>query len=75
MVLKEKSLKKSVLGENLQADKENREMLLKIRKKINLEVYSENATYVITPRQQNAVQNQNIMTVNFALKVWISSNI
>ena len=50
-----------MLGENLQTIKENTEIFIKASKDIGLEVNSDNSKYMITFRQQNIVQNQNIV--------------
>ena len=46
-----------MLGENLQAIRENTEIFIKASKDIGLEVNSEKTKYMITSRHQNIVQN------------------
>ena len=53
-----------MLGENLQAIGENTEIFIKATKDIGLEVNSDKTKYMITSRQQNIVQNQNIVIEN-----------
>ena len=53
----------NMLGQNLQTVRENTEIFTKASKDIGLEVHSENTKY-ITPRQQNVLQNQNIIIRN-----------
>ena len=50
-----------MLGENLQTVREKTEIFIKASKNIVLEVNSEKTKYMITSRQQNIVQNQNIV--------------
>ena len=50
-----------MLGENLQTIRENTEIFIKARKGIGLEMNSDKTKYMITSRQQNIVQNQNIV--------------
>ena len=54
----------NMLGENLQSIGENTEIFIKASKDIGLEVNSERSKYIITSRQQNVVQNQNIVMEN-----------
>ena len=54
----------NMLGENLQIIRENTEIFIKASKDIVLEVNSDKTTYMITSRQQNIVQNQNIVIEN-----------
>ena len=49
-----------MLGENLQTFWENTENFIKASKNIGLDVYFKKTTNMITSRQQNIVQNQNI---------------
>ena len=54
-----------MLGGNLQAGRENREIgyilhVTIVSKDVALEIISENIKYSIKPRKQNEVQNQNI---------------
>ena len=51
----------NMLGENLQTIRENTEIFMKASKDIGLEVNSEKTKYMITSRQQNIVQNENIV--------------
>ena len=53
-----------MLGENLQTVRENTEIFIKVRKDIGFEVKSERTKYMILSRQQNVVQNQNIIIGN-----------
>ena len=53
-----------MLGENLQTVRENAEIFIKARKNIGLEVNTYKTKYMITSRQQNTVQNQNIVIEN-----------
>ena len=62
----------NMLGENLQTIRENTEILIKASKDIGLEVNSEKTTYMITSRHQNLIQNQNIVTKIYRLKMWKS---
>ena len=54
----------NMLGENLQNIRENTEIFIKASMDIGFEVNSEKTKYIITSRQQNIVQNQNIITEN-----------
>ena len=65
----------NMLGENLQNIRKNTEIFIKASKHIGLEINSEKTKYMITSRQQNIVQNQNIMIDIYHLKKWKSSNI
>ena len=47
--------------ENLQTIRENAEIFIQASKDIGLEVNSDKTKYMITSRQQNIVQNQNIV--------------
>ena len=58
----------NMLGENLQTIRENTEIFIKASKDILLEVNSENTKYVITSRQENIVQNQNIVIENLSFE-------
>ena len=51
----------NMLGENLQTVREHVEIFIKAIKDIGLEVYSEKTKYMIISREQNIVQNQNII--------------
>ena len=51
-------------GENLQTIRENTEIFIKASKDIGLEVNSDKNKYMITSRQQNIVQNENIVIEN-----------
>ena len=55
--------------------KENAEIYIKASKDIGLEVKSDKTKYIITSRQQNIVQNENIVIENFTFSRWKSSNI
>ena len=57
-----------MLGENLQTIRENTGIFIKASKDIDLEVNSEKAKYMITSRQQNIVQNQNIVIENLSFE-------
>ena len=57
-----------MLGESLQTVRENIEIFIKISKDIGLEVNSEKIKYMITSRQQNIVQNQNIVIENLSFE-------
>ena len=50
-----------MLGENLQIVRENTETFIKASNDIGLEVNSEKTKYMITSREQNVIQNQNIL--------------
>ena len=63
-----------MLGESSQTVTEKTELFIKASKDIGLEVNSGNTKYMITSRQQNIVQTQNIVIGNL-LKRWKSSNI
>ena len=54
----------NMLGENLQTIRENTEIFIKASKKIGIEVNSEKTKYMITSRQRNIIQNQNIVIEN-----------
>ena len=51
----------NMLGKNLQTTMINTEIFIKASKDIGLEVNSDETKYMITSRQQNIVQNQNIV--------------
>ena len=53
------------MPEHLQTVGEKAEIFIKARKDIGLEVNSEKTKYVITSSEQNAVQNQLIIIINF----------
>ena len=57
-----------MLGENLQTMKENREIVIKTSKDIDLEVKFEKTKYMIISRHQNVVQNQNIVVQNLLIQ-------
>ena len=57
-----------MLEENLQTVRENTEILIKTSKDIGLEVNSDKTKYMITSRQQNMVQNQNIVLENLSFE-------
>ena len=61
----------NMLGENLQTIRENIEILIKASKDIGLEVNSDKNRYVITSRQQNIVQNKNVVIENLCHKKYI----
>ena len=50
-----------MLGENFETVREDTEIFIKVSKDVGLEVNSEKTKYMITSRQQNVVQNQNIV--------------
>ena len=54
----------NMLEENLQIIRENTEIVIKASKGIGLEVNSDKTKYMITPRQQNIVQNKNLVMEN-----------
>ena len=54
-----------MLGENLQTIRENAEIIIKASKGTGSEVNSDKSKYMITSRQQNIVQNQNIEIQNW----------
>ena len=58
----------NMLGENLQTVRKNTEIFIEASKDIGLEVNSEKTKYMITSRQQNIVQNQNIVIVNLSFE-------
>ena len=58
-----------MLGENLQTIRENTEIIIKASKDISLEVNSDKTKYMITSRQQNIVQNQNIVIENLSFEM------
>ena len=53
---------------NLQTIRENTEIFIKESKEIGLEVHSDKTKYMITSRQQNIVQNQNILSENLSFE-------
>ena len=57
-----------MLGENLQTIGENTEIFIKASKDVGLEVNSDKTKYIITSRQQNIVQNQNIIIENLSFE-------
>ena len=57
-----------MLGENLQTIRENVEIFIKASKDIGLEVNSDKTKYMITSRQQNIVQNQNLVIENLSFE-------
>ena len=58
----------NMLGENLQIIMENTEILIKASKDIGLEANSDKTKYMITSRQQNIAQNQNIVIENLSFE-------
>ena len=58
----------NMLGENLQTIRENTDIFIKASKDIGLEVNSDKTKYMITSRQQNMVQNQNIVLENLSFE-------
>ena len=58
----------NMLGKNLQTIRENTEIFIKASKDIGLEVNSDKTKYMITSRQQNIVQNQNIVIENLSFE-------
>ena len=54
----------NILGENLQTIRENTEIFIKASKDSDLEASSDKTKYMITSRQQNILQNQNIVIEN-----------
>ena len=58
----------NTLGENLQTIRENTEIFIKASKDIGLEVNSDKTKYMITSRQQNIVQTQNIVIENLSFE-------
>ena len=56
----------NMLGKNFQTIRENTEILIKASKDFGLEVNSDKTKYMITSRQQNIVQNQNIVIENLS---------
>ena len=65
----------NMLGENLQTVRENVEIFIKASKDIGLDVNSEKTKYMITSRQQNVIQNQNIVIENLSFENVKSSDI
>ena len=57
-----------MLGENLQTIRKNTEIFIKASKDIGLEENSEKTKYMITSRQQNIVQNRNIVIENLSFE-------
>ena len=55
-------------GENLQTVRENTEIFIKESKDIDLELNSGKTKSMITSRQQNIVQNQNIVIENLSFE-------
>ena len=58
----------SMSGENLQTIRENTDVFIKASKDIGLELNSEKTKYMITSRQQNIEQNQNIVFENLVFR-------
>ena len=58
----------NMLEENLQIIRENAEIFIKTSKDIGLEVNSDKTKYMITSRQHNIVQNQNIVIENLSFE-------
>ena len=58
----------NMLGENLQTIRWYKEILITASKDIGLEVNSDKTKYMITSRQQNIVQNQNIVIENLSFE-------
>ena len=56
------------LRENSQTVRENTEIFIKASKDIGLEVNSEETKYMITTRQPNVIQNQNIVIGNLSFE-------
>ena len=59
----------NMLGENLQTIRENKEIFIKASKDIGLEVNFDKTKYMITFRQQNIAQNQNIVIENSSFEI------
>ena len=58
----------NILEENLQTVRENKEIFIKESKDNGLEVNSKKTKYMSTSRQQNIVQNQNIVIENLSIE-------
>ena len=58
----------NMLGENLLTIRKNSEIFIKASKDFGLEVNSDKTKYMITSRQQNIVQNQNIVIENLSFE-------
>ena len=58
----------SMLRENLQTIRENTEIFIKASKDNGLEVNSEKTKYMITSRQHNIVQTQNMVNENLSFE-------
>ena len=58
----------NMLEENLQIIRENAEIFIKTSKDIGLEVNSDKTKYMITSRQHNILQNQNIVMENLSFE-------
>ena len=58
----------NMLGKNLQIIRKNTEFFIKASKDIGLQVNSDKTKYMITSRQQNIVQNQNIVIENLSFE-------
>ena len=56
----------NMLGENLQTVRENTKVFIK--EHISLEINAERTKYVITSRQQNVAQNQNVTIRNLLIE-------
>ena len=57
-----------MLGANLQIIRENTDIFIKASKDIGIEVNSDKTKYMITSRQQNIVQYQNIVIENLSFE-------
>ena len=67
-MIKKQTSQDRMLGENSHTIRENTEIFIKASKDIGLGVKSDKTKYMITSRQENIVQNQNVAIENLSFE-------